>query len=159
MIKWDYSLKAGVLLLVMGAVSLCTGCARTETIGIDLTTTPIRFIIDHDGWPRPFWWPRITEFAIATEEGDVWELRSEAQDGVLARNIGIVFGEVPPGFYQTFPEGNLHPVRLDMGRTYYAAAGGPKSIYRLVFALPVERGIPAEVGRKPTTSQPHLPEP
>ena len=139
-------------MLVPGICAFSGGCIEPEPVQIDLTSRPIRFIIDHEGWPRPFWWPRVTEFAIASEEdGPVWELHSEAPKGVLARNLGIVYGEVPPGFYQTFPDQNKHPVQLGMGRTYYVAAGGPKALYRLAFALPIERGIPLNVGRGPTT--------
>lgn len=78
---------------------------------------------------------------------------------MLARNLGIVYGEVPPEFYQTFPEQNKHPVRLEMGRTYYIAAGGSKALYRLAFSLPVERGIPLRVKGRPTTSQADSPGP
>jgi hypothetical protein len=147
--------RAGVCTLVLGCCAFTSGCIEPEPVQIDLSSNPIRFIIDHQGWPRPLWWPRITEFAIASEEdGQIWELHTEGSKGVLAREIGIVYGEVPPGFYQTFPELNKHPARLEMGRTYYVASGGSKALYRLAFSLPVERGIPFHAVRQPTTSHP-----
>ncbi len=120
---------------------LC-GCNRPGAIDVDLTSHPVRFLIDHRGWPRPFMYPRVTEFAVASEEdGAVWQLAAESAEGVPAKELAIVYGERPRGFVQTVPTSG-RPPRLMEGRTYYVAAGGPRSVYRIVFALPLERGMP-----------------
>lgn len=115
-----------------------TGCHRSNVIKVDLSAHPPRFVIDHYGWPAPFRWPRVTDFAIASEEdGAVWELRSETMDGVPARKLAIIYGEPPPGFVQVTPAKGTHVRALVPGRTYYVGAVGPTAVYRIVFALPV----------------------
>ncbi len=115
-----------------------TGCHRSNVIEVDLTTPPPRFVIDHHGWPAPFRWPRVTDFAIASDEdGAVWELRSEKMEGVPARMLAIIYGELPPGFLQVTPAKGARARPLVPGRTYYVGAVGPSSVYRIVFALPV----------------------
>jgi hypothetical protein len=126
------------ILLLLAAGLLAGGCRDPETIQLDFTSHPVRFIIDHRGWPRPFWWPRLTEFAIATEEdGAIWQLQAPVDDGPLARNFVITYGEVPPGFMQVFPEKQDPPAPLRTGRRYFVAAAGPASVYRMVFSMPI----------------------
>lgn len=118
---------------------LISGCQRDGVIEVDVTAQPPRFIVHHRGWPAPFHWPRVTEFAMASEEdGAVWELRSSSPDGEPARQLAFIYGEVPPGFVQLAPDkaARVHP--LVVGRTYFVAAGGPSHVYRIVFALPVD---------------------
>jgi hypothetical protein len=123
--------------LLLGVLAL-SGCA-SETVDVDLSCHPARFIVDHKGWPRPFWWPRVTEFAIAdSKEELVWHLKSAAPGGELARQLAFIYGRVPPGFEQLFPEKNKAPSPLQRDRTYYVAAAGPSAVYRLIFTLPVE---------------------
>lgn len=125
-----------MLLCLAGVVF--TGCNDPGTIDLDFTGQPVRFFIHHRGWPRPFHWPRVTEFAIASEEdGAIWQLRSEDSEGQPARELAIIYGRLPPGFVQEFPAGSTAPVPLQRGRTYYVAAGGPRAVYRMVFALPI----------------------
>lgn len=128
-------------------VFLC-GCNRPGAIDVDLTSHPVRFLIDHQGWPRPFVCPRVTEFAVASDEdGAVWQLAAESAEGIPARELAIVYGELPRGFVQIVPASG-QPPRLMEGRTYYVAAGGPRSVYRIVFALPLERGMPLPQGMR-----------
>ena len=125
------------LLLFIGAPAL-PGCGP-ETVDVDLSCRPVRFIIDHQGWPRPFWWPRVTEFAIADSKDElVWHLRSSDPGGELARQLAIIYGRVPPGFEQVFPQKGNGPVPLQRDRNYYVAAAGPSAVYRMVFSLPLE---------------------
>ena len=118
------------------------GCNRPGAIEVDLTSAPVRFIVDHRGWPRPFWWPRVTEFVIAGGEGEsgelVWHLKSTSTSGELAHQLAFIYGRVPPSFYQVFPNGDQVPQPLERGQVYYIAAGGKKTIYRIAFSLPVE---------------------
>ena len=126
------------------------GCQRDGVIEVDLTAQPTRFIVHHRGWPAPFHWPCVTEFAIASEEdGAVWELRSATEHGEPARYLAFIFGEVPPGFVQINPERAAPPRPLVAGRTYFVAAGGASHVYRIVFALPVDSWSPVPSG--PTT--------
>lgn len=120
----------------------------------------MRFIVDHEGWPRPFVCPRVSEFVIASDEdGTVWELESEDSKGIAARELAFVLGEAPPGFRQVSPENNARPKPLTPGRTYYVAAGKPKGVYyRMVFALPLStlemlRGSPFATTRPGSLSQ------
>ena len=106
---------------------------------MDLSSRPIRFIIYHQGWPRPFWWPRVNELAVAdNQDALIWHLKSSNAQGELAHQLAIVYGRVPPGFYQVFPEGDKAPAPFQRDRTYYIAAGGDHAIYRMAFSLPVE---------------------
>ncbi|MBN2561885.1 MAG: hypothetical protein JXQ75_13240 [Phycisphaerae bacterium] len=126
-------LVAGLLLPVSGL-----GCGP-EPVQVDLSSTPIRFVIDHKGWPRPFWWPRVTEFAIADGQNDlIWQLESSNPDGELAHRLAFVYGRVPPGFCQVFPASDAVPASLERGQTYYVAAGGPRALYRMAFSPQVE---------------------
>ncbi|QDV89040.1 hypothetical protein RAS2_01010 [Phycisphaerae bacterium RAS2] len=139
--------NAGLIMGCAAGVFLC-GCNRPGAIDVDLTSHPVRFLIDHRGWPRPFMCPRVTEFAVASdEEGAVWQLAAESAEGVPARELAIVYGELPRGFVQTVPTSG-RPPRLMEGRTYYVGAGGPRSVYRIVFALPLERGMPLPQGSR-----------
>jgi hypothetical protein len=128
------------------------GCQRDGVIEVDVTAQPPRFIVQHRGWPAPFHWPCVTEFAIASEEdGCVWELRSAADGGEPARQLAFIYGEVPPGFVQLTPEKAARPRALVAGRTYFVAAGGASHVYRIVFALPVDYLTPV---RPPPASAP-----
>lgn len=122
------------ILVLLAAFS---GCGRPETIEVDLTTLPVRFIVDHQGWPRPFWWPRVTEFAVASEEdGLLWQVESAEGEGEPADRLAFVYGQPPPGFRQVHPAEGAAPQTLMSGRSYFVAATGPKNVYRVVFALP-----------------------
>lgn len=130
------------------------GCQSVGVIEVDVTAQPPRFIVHHQGWPAPFHWPRVTEFAIASEEdGAVWELRSASSDGEPARQLAFIFGEVPPGFFQLTPDKAARARPLVVGRTYFVAAGGPSYIYRIVFALPVDTWT---LDRPPPASAPAI---
>lgn len=119
------------------------GCQHEGVIEIDLKARPVKFLIDHRGWPRPFWYPRVTEFAIASEEdGPIWQLEAADETGQPARNLEITYGLVPKGFVQIFPEGGLRPRKLVTHRTYFAAAGGPRSLYKMVFSMPLTSWAP-----------------
>lgn len=122
------------ILVLLAAFS---GCGRPETIEVDLTTLPVRFIVDHQGWPRPFWWPRVTEFAVASEEdGLLWQVESSKGEGELADRLAFIYGQPPPGYRQVHPVEGTAPKSLISGRSYFVAATGPKDVYRVVFALP-----------------------
>jgi hypothetical protein len=128
------------------------GCSRPETVEVDLSATPARFVIDHAGWPRPFWWPRVTEFAIGSEEDDLlWQVQATSAEGELAHKLAFVYGEVPPAFMQVSPPPGKAPKPLIGGRAYYVGAIGPKAVYRAVFALPIS---PAEVSHRERTTSP-----
>lgn len=148
-IWWRRCVRANARWIMGCAVGLMLcGCNRPGAIDVDLTSHPVRFLIDHRGWPRPFMYPRVTEFAVASdEEGAVWQLAAETAEGVPVKELAIVYGEVPRGFVQTVPTSG-RPPRLMEGRTYYVAAGGPRSVYRIVFALPLERGMPLPQGSR-----------
>jgi len=124
------------------------GCQEPQSIDVDISSNPLRFIIDHRGWPRPFWAPSVKEFAIATEEEAVWQLEATGSRGEAARELAIVYGEAPAGFRQVFPEKAEKPKPLQRGRMYFVAAGGRSTVYRMVFSLPMD---PLEVRRPPTT--------
>jgi len=128
----------------------CAGCGPYEgVIQIDQTAEPIRFIVHHDDWPRPFWYKRITEFAIASDQdGRIWELKSASPRGVGANQLALLYGRTPEAFTQSYPAGNERPGRLVRGRTYYVAAGGPRALYKMAFALPVT-GWEVTTGRQP----------
>lgn len=126
------------------------GCQRPQIVDVDLSAAPPRFILNHQGWPRPFWAPRVTEFAIATDSEPLWQLEATGTRGAPAREWAIPYGEVPEGFRQVFPEGNEKPKPFRQGRTYFVAAGGRSTVYRMVFSLPID---PLEVDR-PATSRP-----
>lgn len=115
------------------------GCSSPEgTVDVDLSAAPPRFIVDHQGWPRPFWWPRVNEFAIGSEKDDLlWHLQSTDGFGELARSLAFVYGQVPPGWVQVFPAEGVRPKPFVAGRSYYVGAVGPEAVYRLVFALPL----------------------
>jgi len=137
---------------IVAFLALLSGCQRVGVIEVDVTSQPPRFIVNHHGWTVPFRGPRVTEFAIASEEdGAVWELRSAAPRGEKARQLAFVYGETPPSFVQVTPEKTARPRPLVPGRTYFVAAGGPSSVYRIVFALPVEYWTPRQ---PPPTSAP-----
>ena len=129
---------ARLLLGVFTISLLAAGCGDPEPVQVDLSERPIRFLIDHHGWPRPFWWPRVNEFAIADDKDElIWHLKSSDPRGELAHQLAFVYGRVPPGFYQVFPEKDKAPSELRRDRTYYVAAGGERALYRMAFSLPV----------------------
>ena len=106
-----------------------------------MSREPIRFIINHKGWPAPMWYPTVTEFAIAGDDDRlVWQIESSDEIGRRAFEFEIVYGRVPQGFQQVYPVAGAAPARLVPERTYYVAAGGPEEqrgeLYRMVFALP-----------------------
>lgn len=124
------------LVLGIAAVAVC-GCGRPGVVDIDLTTSPVRFIVDHHGWPKPFWWPRVTEFAIGSDKDELlWHLETSRSTGEPADRLAFIYGQVPPGFRQLVPAGDAPPQPLKTGRTYYVAAVGPRAVYRMVFSLP-----------------------
>ncbi len=105
------------------------------------------FVIPEHDWLAPFSKPTITEFAVATPDDDenvVWRLAADTETGVPARGMAITFGTPPAGFRQIAPDESSRPRPLVPGRNYYVAAGGPTNVYRLIFAMPVEVGRPAE---------------
>ncbi len=120
---------------------------------MDLTSTPVRFIVNHRGWPRPFWWPRVTEFAVASSESEqgelLWQLKSTSAQGELAHRLAFVYGRVPPGFTQVHPGEAQAPEPPEPGRVYYVAAGGQDSLYRMAFSLPVTLRDVEEPSRGP----------
>ncbi len=114
------------------------GCGDPTAIAVDLSADKPRFVIHHVTWGWPFRWPRVQEFAIASnEDGALWDIKSIDEAGVPARELGIVYGEVPPGFAQVSPEQDARPKPLVGGRMYFVGATGPESVYRTVFALPI----------------------
>ncbi len=122
---------------------MVAGCSGDGVIEVDFSSQQVRFIIDHRGWPRPFSWPRVNDFGIASEEdGPIWQLQTETLSGQPARQLAIIYGEVPRGFSQVFPSDNAAPKPLERGRNYFVAAGGPKQVYKAVFALPVDAMTP-----------------
>ncbi len=129
--------------LVLASLALAglaaAGCSSPEgTIDVDLSSVPPRFIVDHKHWPRPFWWPRVNEFAIGSEKDDLlWHLHSADGLGDSARSLAFVYGQVPSGWVQAFPADGVRPKALVAGRSYYVGAVGPKAVYRVVFALPL----------------------
>ena len=154
-------MRLGLVFVAASALTL-SGCSDPQTITLDFSSNPLRLIIDHRGWPRPFMCPRVTQFALASnEDGAVWELESDDARGVPARQLALIYGQVPPGFHQITPSGSVKAPVLLSGRTYFVAAGGPRSIYRIVFALPVDaleaiRGGPvAPVPASQPSSQPN----
>jgi hypothetical protein len=138
-----------------------TGCGRPEAIEVDLSSMPVRFVIDHSGWPRPFWWPRVTEFAMGSEEDDLlWQLEATDSRGELAHKLAFVYGEVPPGFAQVFPAVGRCPRPLTPGRSYYVGAAGPKAVYRSVFALPISSDEAARLrSANPPVPEADVPQP
>ncbi|MEK6644888.1 MAG: hypothetical protein AABZ08_13375 [Planctomycetota bacterium] len=127
------------------------GCAQPQAVIIDYSTVPMRFVIDHQGWPRPFKTPRVTEFAIANDQDElVWQLAA-TDGGADARGFAIVYGEPPRGFEQVFPEKSERPKPLVRGRTYFMAAGGKSAVYRMVFALPQDP-LEVHLPRFPTSA-------
>ena len=136
--------------------SALTCCTRPQHITLDFSAAPVRLLINHEGWPRPFYCPRVTQFALASnEDGGSWELESDDPHGVPARQLAIIYGEPPPGFHQITPKDSARPAALELGRTYYVAAAGPKSIYRMVFALPLDTLEAIRGGRFPRTPSTH----
>jgi len=137
--------RRALVCLVLACLTF-SGCSNQEgTIDVDLSVSPPRFIIEHQGWPRPFWWPRVTEFAIGSNEDDLlWQLQAADDFGELACGLAFVYGQVPAGWQQVFPAEGARPKPLAAGRSYYVGAGGPKSVYRVVFALPLSMEEAAE---------------
>ena len=133
---------ARIRILFLLCCPLFAGCVRPEPVEVDLSARPVRFVINHTGWPRPFWWPRVTEFAVATgcdDEGELlWHLKSSSAAGELAHYLAFIYGRVPPGFHQVAPESGRVAKPLERGRTYFVAAEGKGALYRMVFSLPVE---------------------
>lgn len=139
-------------LILSAAPCLLTGCQKPQAVLIDYSTAPMRFVIDHQGWPRPFKSPRVTEFAIANDQDElVWQLAATEGGGAEARGFAIVYGEPPRGFEQVFPEKGERPRPLIRGRTYFVAAGGGSNVYRMVFALPQDP-LEAHMPKFPTSA-------
>jgi hypothetical protein len=115
-------------LLPLAFLAAIAGCQQPQSIDVDLGTSPPRFLIDHRGWPRPFRAPRVREFAIATENEAIWQLEATRPNGTPARLLAIVYGVVPEGFRQVFPENAARPRPLEKGRTYFVAAGGQSTV-------------------------------
>lgn len=131
------------------------GCHHEGAIRVDLSTGTPRFIIEHQGWPRPFWTPRVTEFAIASEEdGPIWQLESIDSRGLAAKQLVIEYGRVPAGFAQVYPEGGLRPRSLQTRRNYFVAAGGQRAVYRIVFAMPITGWTPILPNATPKLREP-----
>jgi len=129
--------QTGGLLAVSLAAFAIGGCGRPGVVDVDLTTAPVRFIVDHHGWPKPFWWPRVTEFAIGSDKDELlWHMEASSSAGEPANRLAFVYGQVPPGFRQLVPAGDTPPQPLKTGQTYYVAAVGPRAVYRMVFSLP-----------------------
>jgi hypothetical protein len=128
------------------------GCAQNQCCDVDFSSSPPRFVINHQGWPRPFWVPRITEFAVASEEDEdaIWQLEAADSSGVPAKRLVIVFGEVPDGFVQVRPEKSAPPKTLQQGRTYYVAAGSRQYTYPMAFRLPMGAAGPASITTRPS---------
>jgi len=132
-----WRLHAGAA-VAAGVLAMSGGCGP-EPIDVDMSSSPVRFFIDHRGWPRPFWWPRVTEFAIADDRDElVWHLQADDETGRLAHKLAFIYGREPPGFHQVFPLEGAPPPPLVRGRTYFIAAGGPRAVYRMAFSLPVD---------------------
>ncbi len=107
-------------------------------IAVDLTADHPRFVFHHPTWGWPFRWPKLSSLAVASDEdGLLWKLDATDPGGVAARDLAIVYGETPDGFFQANPPGNARPRPLTRGRVYFVGATGPDSAFRAVFALPV----------------------
>ncbi len=135
-----------IRLAVLMSCLVFPGCIKPGPIEVDLSSKPVRFVINHQGWPRPFWWPCVNEFAIATGEDDkgelLWHLESTDSVGEPAHYLAFIYGRVPRGFRQVAPEGERAARPLEHGKVYYVAAGGRGALYRMAFSLPVD---PTEV--------------
>ena len=139
-------------LLAALCLQLCAsaGCRLPpQTIEMDISAQPVRFLIHHHGWPAPLMWPRVAEFAIATQEEVIWQIKATSDRGVPAQNLEIDFGRTPDDFAQVLPEQNKSPAKLTPGRTYFVAAGGSQCLYRIVFSLPVDAHLPMLVTSQP----------
>ena len=124
--------------VAISALLVC-GCARPQHCEIDFSTYPPRFVIEHHGWPRPFWTPRVREFAIASDANeDIWQLEAKDPRGEPAKGLTVTYGIVPDGFVQKEPAVTARPPILVEGRKYYVAAGGNRYLYPMVFSLPVD---------------------
>lgn len=123
------------------------GGDRIREMELKLDAGVATFVIPQHDWLAPFDKPTITEFALASPDADeeiVWRLAAETEAGVPARGLAITFGVPPAGFRQVAPDETSRPRPLVPGRNYYVAAGGPTNVYRLIFAMPVSQGRPAE---------------
>ena len=128
-----------IRLFLLLIVAFGVGCERPQSVLVDYSTPPMKFVINHQGWPRPFRCPRVTEFAIASDQDEeIWHVVSNDGDGAEARDLSIVYGDVPGGFRQVFPEKGEGPPPLRPGRIYYIAAAGSTTVYRMVFSLPLD---------------------
>ena len=116
---------------------------------MDISVQPVRFLIHHQGWPAPLMWPGVADFAIATQDEVIWQIKATSERGVPAQHLAIDFGKTPDDFAQVLPEQNQSPARLKPGKTYFVAAGGSQCTYRIVFSLPADAHLPM-----PVTSQP-----
>jgi len=120
---------------------LAGGCGASDRIAIDLSAPTPRFILNKPTWGWPFRWPMVNALAIASkQDGALWEIRTTDPDGLAAHRLAIIYGQIPPGFYQVVPDDNAHPPPLRAGRNYFVGATGPDATFRAVFALPIQAG-------------------
>lgn len=130
--------RLGFVCLSVSCIAVI-GCGNLNRIEVDLSTATPRIVISGRTWGWPFVWPRVSGIAIATDTEPVWELESVDKAGVPARNLAIIYGEVPGGFTQTYPGNDARPGRVVPGKTYFVGATGPnEETYRAIFALPVD---------------------
>ena len=152
--------RSGVRRMGFALIAATAACNQPQKISVDLSGPEPRFIIDHQGWPRPFWTPGVREFAVGTSEPSepLWELRATTLRGRPADELAIVYGDVPIGFEQVYPPGGASPRPMVVGMNYLVAAAAGHHLYRLVVGVPpAERGVAdrdAPTGERLTTSAP-----
>lgn len=122
------------------------GCRSTWPIEADLSAASPRFEMHGRTWGWPVRWPHISAFAIGADDESLWEIETIDQKGVPARQLAIVYGEVPEAFVQNHPPNNARPKPMVPGRSYFVAATGPNDeVFRTVFAVPIgPLGAPPE---------------
>ena len=152
--------RLGARRMGFALIAVFAACNQPQEIGVDMSGPQPRFIIDHQGWPRPFWTPGVREFAVGTTEPDepLWHLRATVSRGRPADELAIVYGTIPVGFEQVHPLDGAPPRPMVAGINYLVAAAAGDHLYRLVVGVsPAERGVAdrdAPAGDLPTTSAP-----